>query len=552
MGAACVTCHALDPDDLMTVESCTNKHNVRGPGFKVVGLGKSATVRKCTRLGPIDYAVVEATLTGELRLEKGPKMFFPDAYDRILRRAKAIALRQNEYVKLQDTSTGAIRVVRGEDTVYMEPLEELVRPEGRFQPCNDGVWRAFEVDLETAVIVRDQLSGEQRLVSEPQLFFCDVYEEIISIRKLLSLADHETVVLKERSGEYIFINGSDEAQVVPAIARDGDTPSGQDSSLLPGVVPKSPVTAKAVELEAKTEEASVTQGSRSFFVPPYTEIETFLWSAGIKKDKVTDKITLIDRRPQFMNYEFECRTSDNVELVLKVTFFWQIIDVPLMLKFTSDPRGDVCHHARSAVIQHVTKVSMEEFMKNFNTIVDRAIFGRGTDFYTQRGVKIHTVEVLHFHCKDMAIEKVLQQIIQESTNRLNRLQQQESENEVAVHRLRGDIEEERMRGDLLRIKHSHHRDEALMEGEAEADRCKAFINGLSDVVDVQDALKLFNTLRKVEVMGRLSEGPAHMYFTPSDCDLSIETRIDEAARGAGAGSGQKKRKNAPRVATIQE
>ena len=246
----------------------------------------------------------------------------------------------------------------------------------------------------------------------------------------------------------------------------------------------------------------------------------------------------IDRRPMFMNYKFLCRTSDNVELSLKVTFFWQIVDVPLMLKYTNDPPGDVCHHARSAVIQNVTKVTLQEFMKNFNTIVDRAILGRGDTFYEERGVKIHTVEVLQFHCKDAAIERVLQAIIQESTNRMNRLQQQESENEVRVHRLRGEIDEERLRGDLLEIRHSHHRSEALMEGEAEADRCKAFITGMNGVVSKEEAVQMFNTLRKVDIMSRLAKGKAHMYFTPSQCDLSVETHVEPGAgTGAGAGAG---------------
>jgi len=30
-----------------------------------------------------------------------------------------------------------------------------------------------------------------------------------------------------------------------------------------------------------------------------------------------------DCRAQFMSFEFNCRTSDNVELVLEGTFFWE-------------------------------------------------------------------------------------------------------------------------------------------------------------------------------------------------------------------------------------
>jgi hypothetical protein len=40
----------------------------------------------------------------------------------------------------------------------------------------------------------------------------------------------------------------------------------------------------------------------------------------------------------FMSFEFNCRTSDNVELILEGTFFWEINDVQAMFKST----GDVC------------------------------------------------------------------------------------------------------------------------------------------------------------------------------------------------------------------
>lgn len=30
-----------------------------------------------------------------------------------------------------------------------------------------------------------------------------------------------------------------------------------------------------------------------------------------------------DMRPQYMSFEFNCRTSDNVEMILEGTFFWE-------------------------------------------------------------------------------------------------------------------------------------------------------------------------------------------------------------------------------------
>jgi len=45
-------------------------------------------------------------------------------------------------------------------------------------------------------------------------------------------------------------------------------------------------------------------------------------------------------------------------------------------------------------------------------------------------VKIHSLEVTRYQCADQSTAAILEQIIQETTNRMNRLQKQESENEV--------------------------------------------------------------------------------------------------------------------------
>ena len=119
---------------------------------------------------------------------------------------------------------------------------------------------------------------------------------------------------------------------------------------------------------------------------------------------------------------------------------------------------------------------------------------------------------------------ISQEIIQETTNRLNRLQKQESENEVKLKQLAGDIESEQLKGQLLAIQREHSRLEALIDGEAEALRVQAFFDGVGEQVAIADKIALFNTLRKQDVIEVLSRGTAQLYFTPSDIDLSIEAR----------------------------
>jgi len=87
-----------------------------------------------------------------------------------------------------------------------------------------------------------------------------------------------------------------------------------------------------------------------------------------------------------MSFEFNCRTSDNVELVLEGTFFWEVVDIPKMLRFTSDAPGDVCAHARSSFIALVSKVTLREFMEHFNergARVGRPSTGAARRLFTQ-------------------------------------------------------------------------------------------------------------------------------------------------------------------------
>merc|ERR1740123_791398 len=83
-------------------------------------------------------------------------------------------------------------------------------------------------------------------------------------------------------------------------------------------------------------------------------------------------VTKIDMRARKMFFAYEVRTSDNVKLSLEGTIFWQVKDVTIMVSRTADPEGDVWHHARSALIQSVSKSTLDQFMSGFNNITSQA------------------------------------------------------------------------------------------------------------------------------------------------------------------------------------
>lgn len=228
----------------------------------------------------------------------------------------------------------------------------------------------------------------------------------------------------------------------------------------------------------------------------------------------------------YMSFEFNCRTNDNVELVLEGSFFWEINDLQSMVKFTNDTTGDICNHARSRFIELVSKVTLQQFMTKFNEIAEAVHKSDKTNFYTQRGVNIHSLEVTAYHCAESSTALILEEIIQETTNRMNRLQQQESENEVQLKQIRGDIEEEKARGELIQIQTENSNAKSKMEGLAEAERVRSFLVGVSEALpklDTDKAISLWHTLRKEDALRAVAKGNTKLYFTPKDANLSIES-----------------------------
>jgi regulator of protease activity HflC (stomatin/prohibitin superfamily) len=153
-----------------------------------------------------------------------------------------------------------------------------------------------------------------------------------------------------------------------------------------------------------------------------------------------------------------------------------------------------------------------------------AVLEQDDTFYADRGLTIHSVEIREVSCKDSEIQRVLTEIIQETTNRLNRLQKQQSENEVALQRVEGEIEVEEKRGKLLDLKQEHIRKEAEAEGQGEASKIRRFFDELGDELSQAEKLKLFDTLRKQEMLEALARGNARLFLMPGEAgfDLKIE------------------------------
>merc|ERR1712151_541758 len=251
-------------------------------------------------------------------------------------------------------------------------------------------------------------------------------------------------------------------------------------------------------------------------------------------------ISKIDLRSKKMFFQYDVRTSDNVKLQLDGTIFWNINDVSMMVKTTSDPEGDVWQHARSNLIQAVSKVTLAKFMADFNNITMEAFREQSADgFYKARGVEVGSMELTRYVCLDKRTADILEDIIQETTHRLNQLQQQKSENDVKSAQLQSEIELERKRTALIQTRADNARLEASSRGDAGGlelmREVAAFVNGLNDTLpNVEnriDLYKLHETLKSKDAgMHSLASGNATLFLTPQDVDLKFNI-------GSGLGHG---------------
>jgi hypothetical protein len=511
----------ISMDEQVVIDGLTTKKVVNGPSTVFINpfVTKRVQIHKALSLGPSEYCIIKNILSGKKYVETGPKLVWLKAYDKYEKntkgdeKRKCISLKANEYIRFIDNQTGKIRVVKGEQgCVVPGPDEEFLDVGGKKQALDLKIYEyvkiqnkktgevrtergeklvflgpfeelvgkkkelAIEVDEETAVLVRNKRSGQQYLMTDKMLFVPSHDEEVAEVRHLIKLADYEACIVSDKTGKNIFYFGSNEDQ-------------------------------------------------RSFFLPPYSQLVELLWSRGRRRERRDLRIQKLDLRPMFMSFEFNCRTNDNVELVLEGSFFWEVEDLRSMMKFTNDTTGDICNHARSRFIELVSKVTLQEFMTQFNIIAKKVHEDDESNFYVQRGVKIHSLEVTHYRCAETTTALILEQIIQETTNRMNKLQQQESENEVQLQEIRGDIEEEKARSELINIQTMNSNAKSKMEGMAEAEKVTSFIKQLKkDFPDMNTdtQISLWGTLRKEDALRAVSNSKASLYFTPNDVNLSIE------------------------------
>jgi hypothetical protein len=392
-----------------------------------------------------EYVVIRNTRTGLKRVEQGAQTLFLREYEELVEQKKQkIALQKGYYIRMVDKKTGVERVMQGPQTFMPTPEE--------YAP--DGAKEAIFVDTETALLVRDRALGTKILITTIGAFIPAPYQTIIETRRLIKVLPHQSIVVRDHNGRL------------------------------------------------NVKQGGTTAAQAAFFLGPYEQVVTQKWSSFTEANAdgsalTKADVTAIDMRVKPIFFKYEVRTSDNVVLQLEGTIFWKVSNVANMLATTGDPEGDIWYHCRSALIQAISKTTYEKFMDDFNTISMNAFTAqKGDAFYTTRGVDVQNMELTRQECVDPAVDAIRQLIIQETTNRINRLQEANSKVDVELEAMTGKVALEQQRYQLLVAKGVNHILEARMIGEAfgkqELETVKTFISELnSSVTDVSERVAIF-------------------------------------------------------------
>jgi len=232
----------------------------------------------------------------------------------------------------------------------------------------------------------------------------------------------------------------------------------------------------------------------SFFLPPYAQVVTMRWSSYSETGDYVAKVpvTRIDMRARKMLFNFDVSTQDSVKLRVQGVIFWQMLDIAKMMKETQDPVGDVWQHCRTSMLQAVSAVKFQKLLESLSNVTERAMeiqqptANPPDTFYVDRGVNVTNLEVTSFECTEKQTQDGLQEQVRETTRRINRLQVQLSDNEVAKVKQDGDLLLETERTKLLEQKAENEELQAKTAGEAagllQVSGASVFIKGLEESV----------------------------------------------------------------------
>lgn len=473
----------LAKDEQMVVHYLDGQFAYNGPSTKLYNPFRARDRRFKPRLGPVEYVLIKNTLSGQRRVEEGPLLVNLTAYETHDPPQHKYTLKKDEYIRFVSELTGEERIVLGAGSVAPGPWDNTTGKE-----------QAQSINMDTAVVVLNKMNGSKGLYDVPGMFFPAPYQEVVETVTRTRVLPQECMIVRNAYGRYVVHIGS------------GSNGTGSGTS---------------------------------FFLKPFEEIVELEWSAfgeppenGGKQRVGKETLTRIDMKQRRIPFQYDVRTIDNVAMRIEGTIFWMVTDVEKLVGKTADPVGDIWYKARGTLISAISRVNLEDFMASFNTLIQDAFDAQaGESFYSDRGVALDQMEVTKYDPTDPITAVTLQEIIEEATTRINRVQAQEGSNDVEAAKLDNDIKLEEARKLLLEQKALNDLLSASKEGEAEgvqlAESAKSFLLGVDEAIpDETDRLDLYYLRKELENQNQrsalIAQGKATtLFLTPQELHMTM-------------------------------
>merc|ERR1711975_26250 len=108
-----------------------------------------------------------------------------------------------------DELSGIERVVQGPVVLVPEPTEVSVKGEAQSKIHHEMVQESVLIDKDHAVLVLNQATGQQRLVTTVGMWTPAPYEHLLETRSLIRVLANEAVIVRDYEGHLTVYDGTD-------------------------------------------------------------------------------------------------------------------------------------------------------------------------------------------------------------------------------------------------------------------------------------------------------------------------------------------------------
>lgn len=512
--APCVNSVEVKPMPMLKVHECAVLEDTRDPSRSqyIYGPLLFKAEHAYQKIGPImrmpvldqnDYMIVTEQ-NGNKRLETGPKVVQLEWGNSYSEVKEAVNVNINEYIVLLDKANNAnpIRHIRGPAKVYPSPYEELVKDDR-----NKEVRPCVEVNEATAIWLR-QADGQVILIEEPQFYMPKVGERVERLIQKTLLKESEFCVMITPTGQTVLRRGTEASQ-------------------------------------------------RAFFLPPFHRFLPFKMGAV--------QLDLFHTLPDFIPLAFTIRTSDNVQVRVDMRISFQVFDAVMYTKKPIDFHTQISYWVQNELLDAFAQQNFRDFLKNYAACA-RSVTEASHKTFSEFGIRILDVQLIHFNCLDAATQKLLDQDIITRVSKQNELLAKEAdveimarerdvqlkqmdinyeksikENEIQLKKKELDVHlrvkevdlqitEEKKRTELMEIKKKNVVQEGRYEGEAQGFAVAAFMESLPEDLSSEQKLSIWQQLRELERSAMLYSKVSSIAVHPPGTDLRrLEINVEAGA-----------------------